>query len=210
MKTAILFFVSGLLALLFGVFVITQPATVVNIAALCFSIVLTIKGIKTLFDTLTFKKNAINVVVNGEHIDLGIQKKIRLTLFWDGLISLVLGLVALIIAIYSFANKSAGIMKGVVYVIAAGFLFTGIANIIEGYRLKPYPILADSYKSGSLVYIIAAVLLFAFPFFIGNTVMNIFGILLIVAGVLLFCWGIRLLVIRKRLKATTVSFDEVK
>ena len=55
MKTAILFFVSGLLALLFGVFVITQPATVVNIAALCFSIVLTIKGIKTLFDTLTFK-----------------------------------------------------------------------------------------------------------------------------------------------------------
>lgn len=191
MKAALLFFISGLLALLFGIFVILEPTMVVNIVALAFSIILAIKGCKTLFDCLTLKKNALKVVVNGSPIDLGIQKRIRMTFFCDGLISFLVGLGAFIIAVSSFKNNSDGIMKAVVYIVAIGFFFTGIANYVESRRLKPYPILSDSYRSSFWVYIIASILLFAFPFFIGNAVMNIFGILLIVAGVSLFVWGWR-------------------
>ena len=191
MKAALLFFISGLLALLFGIFVILEPTMVVNIVALAFSIILAIKGCKTLFDCLTLKKNALKVVVNGSPIDLGIQKRIRMTFFCDGLISFLVGLGAFIIAVSSFQNNSDGIMKAVVYIVAIGFFFTGIANYVESRRLKPYPILSDSYRSSFWVYIIASILLFAFPFFIGNAVMNIFGILLIVAGVSLFVWGWR-------------------
>ena len=54
MKNSIYYFVSGLIAVLFGVFIILNPNAVVNIAAFLFSVVLLIKGLRTLFNSIRF------------------------------------------------------------------------------------------------------------------------------------------------------------
>lgn len=216
MKSALLFWISGIVALVFGILAIIEPATVLNVAAVVFSAILIVRGGKRIVDAIRFRKNAVSVVVDGAQIDLGIQKKIRLTLLWDGVGSLIIGIAALVVAVTSFSNGGEGIVKGAVYAVAAGFLYTGIANLIESHRLKPYAVLSEIYRSNSFVYILASIILFAFPFFIGHTVMNIFGILMIITGVSLFVWGIRVFSLRRSLKklsraeARTVDYKEVK
>ncbi len=214
MKSAILFWLSGVIALLFGVFVIVQPTTVLNIAAVAFSIILALRGCRKLIDALRFSRKAVKVSVNGSSIESETQKKIKFTILIDGIISAALGILALAFALSFLQSKSDGIMKGVIYVIAAGFLYTGIVNMIENYRLKPYSDLSDVFNGNGLIYIIASVLLFIFPAFVGQTIMNIFGILLIVAGVCIFVWGIRVCILvveaKKKDKSQTVSYEEVK
>lgn len=216
MKSALLFWISGIVALVFGILAIIEPATVLNVAAVVFSAILIVRGVKRIVDAIRFRKNAVSVVVDGAQIDLGIQKKIRLTLLWDGVGSLIIGIAALVVAVTSFSNGGEGIVKGAVYAVAAGFLYTGIANLIESHRLKPYAVLSEIYRSNSFVYILASIILFAFPFFIGHTVMNIFGILMIITGVSLFVWGIRVFSLGRNLKklsraeARTVDYKEVK
>lgn len=214
MKSALIFWLSGVIALLFGVFVIVQPATVLNIAAVAFSIILALRGLRKLLDALRFSHKAVKVCVNGSEIDSENQKKIKFTILIDGIISASLGILALAFALSFLRSGSDGIMKGVIYVIAAGFLYTGIVNIVENYRLKPYADLGDVFNGNGLVYIIASVLLFIFPAFVGQTLMNIFGIVLIVAGVSIFVWGIRVCILhvqtKKKDKAETVDYEEVK
>lgn len=216
MKSAMLFWAAGIVALLFGVFAIVEPAAVLNIASIVFSVILILRGFKRVWDAIRFKKNAVKVVVDGAQIDLGIQKRIRLTLLWDGIGALAIGIAALVVAITSISNGGEGIVKGAVYAVAAGFLYTGIANLIESHRLRPYAVLSEVYRSNSFVYILASVVLFAFPFFIGHTVMNIFGIIMIIAGVSLFVWGIRVFSLSRNLRklskaaAKTVDYKEVK
>lgn len=209
MKSALIFWLSGLLALFFGVFTILEPTVVLNVACIVFSLLLAFRGLKRIFDAVRFKKNALKVVVDGAPIDLGIQKGLRTTLLVDGIGSLLIAVCAFVLTLTSIKNGGTGTMKVVAYAVAAGFLYTGIANLIESHRLKPYPLLSETFRSNSLVFIIAAVLLFAFPFFIGQTVMNIFGIILIVAGVSLFVWGIRIFSLSRKI-AKTVSYKEVK
>ena len=214
MKSALIFWLFGVITLLFGVFVIVQPATVLNIAAVAFSIILALRGLRKLIDALHFSRKAVKVSVNGAPIESGVQKKIKFTILIDGIISAALGVLALAFALSFLQSRSDGIMKVVIYIIAAGFLYTGIVNIIENYRLKPYADLSSVFNGNGLVYIIASVLLFIFPAFVGQTLMNIFGILLIIAGVCIFVWGIRVCVLlvetRKKDKAQTVSYEEVK
>lgn len=50
MKSALIFWFSGIIALLFGVFVIVEPATVLNIAAVAFSLILAFRGCRKLID----------------------------------------------------------------------------------------------------------------------------------------------------------------
>ncbi len=209
MKSAILFWCAGLIALLFGIFTIMEPATVLNIACIVFSLILALRGLKRIVDAIRFKKNALTVVVDGAQIDLGIQKRIRTTLLWDGIGSLVIGIAAFVLTLLSLKDGGEATMKGVVYAVAAGFMYTGVANLIESHRLKPYPVLSDAFRSNSLIFILTSILLFAFPFFIGQTVMNIFGIILIIAGVSLFVWGIRIFSLSRRI-SKTVKYKEVK
>ncbi len=214
MKSAILFWLSGIIALLFGVFVIVEPATVLNIAAVAFSLILAFRGLRKLIDALRFSRKAVKVVVNGSPIDTEEQKKIKFTMLLDGIISAFLGVLALIFALAFLKNKSDGIMKGVIYVIAAGFLYTGIVNLIENHRLKPYAALSTVFNGNGIVYIVAAVLLFIFPAFVGQTLMNVFGIILIIAGVCVFIWGVRVFILvretKKMEKSHTVDYEEVK
>ena len=214
MKSALMFWLSGIIALLFGVFVIVQPATVLNIAAVAFSVILALRGLKKLVDALRFSRRAVKVSVNGSSIDSGVQKKIKFTILIDGIISAFLGVLAFVLALSFLQSRSDGIMKAVIYVIAAGFMYTGIVNIVENYRLRPYSDLSTVFRGNGLVYIIASVLLFIFPAFVGEALMNIFGILLIIAGVCVFVWGIRVFILlmaaRKETKAQTVDYEEVK
>lgn len=209
MKSALIFWLAGLLALFFGIFTILEPTVVLNVACIVFSLLLAFRGLKRICDAIRFKKNALKVVVDGAPIDLGIQKGLRMTLLWDGIGSLVIAIAAFVLTVVSIDKGGEGTMKGIVYAVAAGFLYTGCANLIESHRLKPYPLLRETFRSNSLVFIVAAVLLFAFPFFIGQTVMNIFGIILIISGVSLFVWGIRIFSLSRRM-AKTVSYKEVK
>lgn len=214
MKSAILFWLSGIIALLFGVFVIVAPTTVLNIAAVAFSIILAFRGCRKLIDALRFSRKAVKVVVNGSPIDTEEQKKIKFTMLLDGIISAFLGALALIFALAFLKNNSDGIMKGVIYVIAAGFLYTGIVNLIENHRLKPYSDLSTLFNGNGIVYIVAAVLLFIFPAFVGQTLMNVFGIILIIAGVCVFIWGVRVFILvretKKAEKSVTVDYEEIK
>lgn len=209
MKSAFLFWCAGLIALVFGVFTIVEPAAVLNIACIVFSVILLLRGLKRVVDAIRFKKNALKVVVDGAQIDLGIQKSIRLTLLWDGIGALLIGALTLVFTLTSMSKGGAETMRWVVYCVAAGFLYTGIANLIESHKLKPYPLLSSTFRSNSLVFILASILLFAFPFFIGETVMNIFGIILIIMGVSLFVWGIRIFSLSRRI-AKTVDYKEVR
>lgn len=214
MKSAILFWLSGIIAVLFGVFAIVQPATVLNIAAVAFSVILVIRGFRKIVDAPLFGRKAVRVVVNGSPIATETQKKIKLTILLDGIISTLLGLLAFVFALTSLRDKSDGIMKIVIYIIAAGYLYTGIVNLIENHRLKPYTDLSILFKGNGIIYIVAALILAIFPVFVGETFMNIFGIILIIAGVCVFIWGIRVFVLireaKKIEKTHTVDYEEVK
>ena len=200
MKSAVLLWIEGILAVVFGVFIIVRPAAVLSIAVLVFSIILAFRGIMRLVDAIRFRKSAVQVVVDGKSIDLGIQKRIRETLLTDGIIAFVIGIASFIVGISAFRNGGVSLMKGVVYAVAVGFLITGIANLIESHSLKPYPALHSIYHSSSIAYIVAAVILFVFPFFVGQTFMTVFGVIVITAGIISFIWGCRVYAVSKKIR----------
>ena len=138
MKNSIYYFVSGLIAVLFGVFIILNPNAVVNIAAFLFSVVLLIKGLRTLFNSIRFDSVSSKVSVNGVEINVDSKKRVRKTMYINALISVTVGLVALIISIIAMVNKTSSIMKIVVYIVASGFLFSGITGILENRRIKKF------------------------------------------------------------------------
>ena len=96
MKNSIYYFVSGIIVVVFGVFIILNPNAVVNIAAFLFSIVLFIKGMRTLINTIRFDSVASKVSVEGVSISLDSRKRVKKTMYINALISLLVGLAALI------------------------------------------------------------------------------------------------------------------
>ncbi len=210
MKSAFSLWVEGILSVLFGIFVIMQPATVLNIASILFSLVLVWRGLGRVIDAIRFHKYAVKVIVNGAVLADDIQKKIRQTMLIDGIVALVIGCAAFGVAAASFKTGGEALMKGVVYVNAAGFLITGIANMIESHSLRPYDELSRVFRVNSIVFFTAAAVLFAFPFFVGHTVMTVFGIIVIVLGVSSFVWGTRIFVETKKIKKALAEVEKKK
>ena len=136
MKNSIYYFVSGIIVVVFGVFIILNPNAVVNIAAFLFSIVLFIKGMRTLINTIRFDSVASKVSAEGVSISLDSRKRVKKTMYINALISLLVGLAALIISIVAMIKKSSSVMKIVVYVVASGFLISAIAGMLENRRMK--------------------------------------------------------------------------
>lgn len=215
MKNSIYYFVSGLIAVLFGVFIILNPNAVVNIAAFLFSVVLLIKGLRTLFNSIRFDSVSSKVSVNGVEINVDSKKRVRKTMYINALISVTVGLIALIISIIAMVNKTSSIMKIVVYIVASGFLFSGITGIFENRRIKKWTGLEDLIGEKTLFHLIVALVLFVFPSLIGNVFMNILGALVVAFGVLYFAWGIYLIKAKKTLEkmekkeAEDVSWKDV-
>ena len=81
MKNSIYYFVSGIIVVVFGVFIILNPNAVVNIAAFLFSIVLFIKGMRTLINTIRFDSVASKVSVEGVSISLDSRKRVKKTMY---------------------------------------------------------------------------------------------------------------------------------
>ena len=138
MKNSIYYFISGIIVVVFGVFVILNPSAVVNIAAFLFSVVLLLKGFRTLFNTLRFDSVASKVRINGIEINIDTKKGVRKTMYINALISVLVGLIALIISIVAMVKKSSSIMKIVVYVVASGFLVSGVTGILENRKMKSW------------------------------------------------------------------------
>ena len=138
MKNSIYYFVSGIIVVIFGVFVILNPNAVVNIAAFLFSVVLLLKGMRTFVNALRFDNVASKVSINGIEINIDSKKEVRKTMFLNAFISVLIGLIALIISIVAMVRKSSSIMKIVVYVVASGFLISGVTGILENRKMKSW------------------------------------------------------------------------
>ena len=95
MKNSIYYFVSGIIVVIFGVFVILNPSAVVNIAAFLFSVVLLLKGMRTFVNTLRFDNVASKVSINGIEINIDSKKEVRKTMYLNAFISVLIGLIAL-------------------------------------------------------------------------------------------------------------------
>ena len=215
MKNSIYYFISGIIVVVFGVFVILNPSAVVNIAAFLFSVVLLLKGFRTLFNTLRFDSVASKVRTNGIEINIDTKKGVRKTMYINALISVLVGLIALIISIVAMVKKSSSIMKIVVYVVASGFLVSGVTGILENRKMKSWTGLDEAIGEKTIFQLIVALVLFIFPSLIGNVFMNILGAIVVAFGALYFAWGVYLIKAKKTLEkmekkgAEDVSWKDV-
>ena len=215
MKNSIYYFISGIIVVVFGVFVILNPSAVVNIAAFLFSVVLLLKGLRTLFNTLRFDSVASKVRINGIEINIDSKKGVRKTMYLNAFISVLVGLIALIISIVAMVKKSSSIMKIVVYVVASGFLVSGVTGILENRKMKSWTGLDEAIGENTIFQLIVALVLFIFPSLIGNVFMNILGAIVVAFGALYFAWGVYLIKAKKTLEkmekkeAEDVSWKDV-
>ena len=215
MKNSIYYFISGIIVVVFGVFVILNPSAVVNIAAFLFSVVLLLKGLRTLFNTLRFDSVASKVRINGIEINIDTKKGVRKTMYINALISVLVGLIALIISIVAMVKKSSSIMKIVVYIVASGFLVSGVTGILENRKMKSWTGLDEAIGEKTIFQLIVALVLFIFPSLIGNVFMNILGAIVVAFGALYFAWGVYLIKAKKTLEkmekkeAEDVSWKDV-
>ena len=215
MKNSIYYFVSGIIVVIFGVFVILNPSAVVNIAAFLFSVVLLLKGMRTFVNTLRFDNVASKVSINGIEINIDSKKEVRKTMFLNAFISVLIGLIALIISIVAMVRKSSSIMKIVVYVVASGFLISGVTGILENRKMKSWTGMNEVIGEKTLFHLIVALVLFIFPSLIGNVFMNILGAVVVTFGALYFAWGVYLIKAKKTLEkmekkeAEDVSWKDV-
>ena len=215
MKNSIYYFISGIIVVVFGVFIILNPSAVVNIAAFLFSVVLLLKGLRTLFNTLRFDSVASKVRINGIEINIDTKKGVRKTMYINALISVLVGLIALIISIVAMVKKSSSIMKIVVYVVASGFLVSGVTGILENRKMKSWTGLDEAIGEKTIFQLIVALVLFIFPSLIGNVFMNILGAIVVAFGALYFAWGVYLIKAKKTLEkmekkeAEDVSWKDV-
>ncbi len=215
MKNSIYYFISGIIVVVFGIFVILNPSAVVNIAAFLFSVVLLLKGLRTLFNTLRFDNVASKVSINGIEINIDTKKGVRKTMYLNAFISLLVGLIALIISIVAMVKKSSSIMKIVVYVVASGFLVSGVTGILENRKMKSWTGLDEAIGEKTIFQLIVALVLFIFPSLIGNVFMNILGAIVVAFGALYFAWGVYLIKAKKTLErmekkeAEDVSWKDV-
>ena len=215
MKNSIYYFISGIIVVVFGIFVILNPSAVVNIAAFLFSVVLLLKGLRTLFNTLRFDNVASKVSINGIEINIDTKKGVRKTMYINALISVLVGLIALIISIVAMVKKSSSIMKIVVYVVASGFLVSGVTGILENRKMKSWTGLDEAIGEKTIFQLIVALVLFIFPSLIGNVFMNILGAIVVAFGALYFAWGVYLIKAKKTLEkmekkeAEDVSWEDV-
>ena len=215
MKNSIYYFISGIIVVVFGIFVILNPSAVVNIAAFLFSVVLLLKGLRTLFNTLRFDNVASKVSINGIEIHIDTKKGVRKTMYLNAFISLLVGLIALIISIVAMVKKSSSIMKIVVYVVASGFLVSGVTGILENRKMKSWTGLDEAIGEKTIFQLIVALVLFIFPSLIGNVFMNILGAIVVAFGALYFAWGVYLIKAKKTLErmekkeAEDVSWKDV-
>ena len=215
MKNSIYYFISGIIVVVFGVFVILNPSAVVNIAAFLFSVVLLLKGLRTLFNTLRFDNVASKVSINGIEINIDTKKGVRKTMYLNAFISLLVGLIALIISIVAMVKKSSSIMKIVVYVVASGFLVSGVTGILENRKMKSWTGMDEAIGEKTIFQLIVALVLFIFPSLIGNVFMNILGAIVVAFGALYFAWGVYLIKAKKTLEkmekkgAEDVSWKDV-
>ena len=200
MKNSIYYFISGIIVVVFGVFVILNPSAVINIAAFLFSVVLLLKGLRTLFNTLRFDSVASKVRINGIEINIDTKKGVRKTMYINALISVLVGLIALIISIVAMVKKSSSIMKIVVYVVASGFLVSGVTGILENRKMKSWTGLDEAIGEKTIFQLIVALVLFIFPSLIGNVFMNILGAIVVAFGALYFSWGVYLIKAKKTLE----------
>ena len=215
MKNSIYYFISGIIVVVFGIFVILNPSAVVNIAAFLFSVVLLLKGLRTLFNTLRFDNVASKVSINGIEINIDTKKGVRKTMYLNAFISVLIGLIALIISIVAMVRKSSSIMKIVVYVVASGFLISGVTGILENRKMKSWTGMNEVIGEKTLFHLIVALVLFIFPSLIGNVFMNILGAVVVTFGALYFAWGVYLIKAKKTLEkmekkeAEDVSWKDV-
>ena len=215
MKNSIYYFISGIIVVVFGIFVILNPSAVVNIAAFLFSVVLLLKGLRTLVNTLRFDNVASKVSINGIEINIDTKKGVRKTMYLNAFISLLVGLIALIISIVAMVKKSSSIMKIVVYVVASGFLVSGVTGILENRKMKSWTGLDEAIGEKTIFQLIVALVLFIFPSLIGNVFMNILGAIVVAFGALYFAWGVYLIKAKKTLErmekkeAEDVSWKDV-
>ena len=200
MKNSIYYFVSGIIVVIFGVFVILNPSAVVNIAAFLFSVVLLLKGMRTFVNALRFDNVASKVSINGIEINIDSKKEVRKTMYLNAFISVLIGLIALIISIVAMVRKSSSIMKIVVYVVASGFLISGVTGILENRKMKSWTGMNEVIGEKTLFHLIVALVLFIFPSLIGNVFMNILGAVVVTFGALYFAWGVYLIKAKKRPK----------
>ena len=200
MKNSIYYFISGIIVVVFGVFIILNPSAVVNIAAFLFSVVLLLKGFRTLFNTLRFDSVASKVSINGIEINIDSKKGVRKTMYLNAFISVLVGLIALIISIVAMVKKSSSIMKIVVYVVASGFLVSGVTGILENRKMKSWTGLDEAIGEKTIFQLIVALVLFIFPSLIGNVFMNILGAIVVAFGALYFAWGVYLIKAKKTLE----------
>ena len=200
MKNSIYYFISGIIVVVFGVFIILNPSAVVNIAAFLFSVVLLLKGFRTLFNTLRFDSVASKVSINGIEINIDSKKGVRKTMYLNAFISVLVGLIAFIISIVAMVKKSSSIMKIVVYVVASGFLVSGVTGILENRKMKSWTGLDEAIGEKTIFQLIVALVLFIFPSLIGNVFMNILGAIVVAFGALYFAWGVYLIKAKKTLE----------
>lgn len=185
----------GLALIALGLFLLINPTSIIKILVIVFGVYTALEGVSSLFSVFKLQKNSRTYIT--------------------GLIKSLLNIAIGVLVVYlSVTSEGAEVATWVVYLIAIDLLLSAAVNCIELYMLSKANLSSESLASSVILSIIFAIILFVFPALITSVAITIIGIILIVVGVGVGVWVVRLIKLKKALKEQNTvvdgEFTEVK
>ncbi|MFA7118816.1 MAG: DUF308 domain-containing protein [Sphaerochaetaceae bacterium] len=184
-KHSIVSLLLGIALVILGIFVLMQDEKLLSIAL---GIALIISGVSTLQVVSSF---------------IFASKRWKIATLCKGVISIVVGLLGIL-----YSQKSWDVMM---YIMGIQMVISAVIALCDAAILKKSSNLpVGSIVSDGIFSLIVAVVLFAFPSFVGNVLVKIIGIVLLAAGLGLGVWAMRIRKIDKEfnIKAESEVIEE--
>lgn len=197
----------ALITIACGIFVLVRPELTMNLLTLAFAIILVVRGLKGICDVVRFKKVSSLSYESEKPLITETKKKVRVTMLVNAIVSLVVGIVVFVLSIVAIAKNDDRMIKIMVYIVASGFLLSGIVGVVQGFMFKGHKALIDNFSYHSFLYILASVVMFVAPNLVGSTALIILGCILVALGLMDIVYVIATIVTEKRVKK---EFENLK
>lgn len=179
----------GSLLMIFGIYLMFQQEEVVRIFISILGLFLAGSGLFSLFTLKSY----------------GLGKRTKIATLIKALLSLGLGLVAIIVPLTA-ANVSWTVL---LYVIAVELIFSAIILFLDALLLRKSGIIITGMLSEGVFSLVVAILLFVFPQQIGSMLLKLVGVVLIASGLGMVLWAYRIRKINRQFSTRTIEAEAV-
>ena len=182
MKKYLPLFISGILMVFIGLYMILRPDSFLSVVISVFGIYLVFDGMRTLLAAYRLKD------VFG--------KRIRGISMGKALLNMVSGIIVIIISL----TKPSLIPTLIVYIAATAFVITGIVDVIDLLILSRAGMGVNALALETILSFVFAIILYLFPNFLTGIVMTLFAAILFASGLLMIYGAISSMVYTRKMR----------